>query len=59
MIILENMCVEITSRWSIDFVIEKEKTVWIHRPLVICRNVFCNNWVTREPKGCLGVGCPD
>ena len=27
MIILENMCMEITSRWYIDSIIKKEKTI--------------------------------
>ena len=48
MIILENICVEITSRWYMDSVINKEKTVWVHRPLAICGDVFCSNWITRK-----------
>ena len=47
-IILENMCVEVTSKWYIDFVVKKEKTVWIYSLLAICRDVFCSNWITRE-----------
>ena len=48
MIILENICVEITSRWYMDSVINKEKTVWVHRPLAIYGDVFCSNWITRK-----------
>jgi len=48
MIILEDICIEITSRWYINSVVKEEKTVWIHRPLAICRDVFCSNWVTRK-----------
>ena len=47
MIILENTCVEITSGWYIDSIV-KEKTIWVHRPLAICKDVFCCNWVTRK-----------
>ena len=49
-IILENMCVEITSRWYIDSVIKKEKTIWVHRPPAICGDVFCCNWVIRKDR---------
>ena len=48
MIILEDMCVEITSRWYIDSVVKEEKTIWVHKLLAICGNVFCSNWITRE-----------
>ena len=50
MIILENMCVEITSEWYIDSVIKEKKTVWVLRLLAICGNIFCNNWITRESQ---------
>ena len=50
MIILEDTCVEITSRWYIDSVVKEKKTIWIHKPLAICENVFCSNWVTRESQ---------
>jgi len=40
MIILENMCMKIISKWYIDFVVNKEKTVWVYRPLAIYRDVF-------------------
>ena len=50
MIILENSCTEITSRWYINSVIKEEKTIWIHRPLAICRGMFCSNWVTRKSQ---------
>jgi len=50
MIILENICVEITSGWYIDSVVKEEKTIWICRLLAIYRNVFCSNWVTRESQ---------
>ena len=48
MIILENTYVEVTSRWYIDSVVKKEKTVWVYKLLAFCGNVFCSNWVTRE-----------
>ena len=48
MIILENTCAEITSRWYIDSVIKEKKTIWVRRPSAICRDVFCYNWVIRE-----------
>jgi len=48
MIILKNICVEVTSRWYIDFVAKEEETVWVHRLPVFCKDVFCSNWVTRE-----------
>ena len=47
-VILENMCVEITSKWYIDSVIKVKKTIGICRPSAICRNMFCSNWVTRK-----------
>ena len=50
MIILENTCVEITNGWYIDFIIKKEKTVEVYRPLATCEDVFCNNWVTRKSQ---------
>jgi len=50
MIVLENMCVEVTSRWYINSVVEKAETVWVHRPPAICGDVFCSNWVTRESQ---------
>jgi len=40
MIILEDIYVEITSRWYIDSVVKEEKTVWVYRLLAICRDVF-------------------
>ena len=48
MIILESICVEITSKWYIDSVVREEKTVWVLRPPAICRDVFCCNWVIKE-----------
>ena len=48
MIILENICVEITSRYYIDYIIKKKKTIRVCRPSAICRDVFYSNWVTRE-----------
>ena len=48
MIILEDVCTEITSRQYIDFVIKEEKTIQIYRSLAICRNVFCSNQITRK-----------
>jgi len=50
MIILEDTCTDITSRWYIDSVVKEEKTIWVHRPLAICRDVFCSNWITRESQ---------
>ena len=43
MIILKNTYAEITSRWYINSVIKKEKTIWVYRPLAICGDVFCSN----------------
>ena len=43
MTILGNACMEMTSRWYINSVIKKEKTIGVHRPLAICGDVFCNN----------------
>jgi len=40
MIILENVCVEVTSRWYINSVVKKKKTIWVCRPPAICRDVF-------------------
>ena len=48
MIILENMCIEITSRWYIYSVVKEKKTIWIYRPLAICEDIFCKIWVTKE-----------
>jgi len=42
-IILENMCTEVTSRWYINSIVKEEKTIQIHRPLVICGDVFYHN----------------
>ena len=50
MIILENACAEVTSRWYIDSIIKEKKTVWIHRPLAIYRVVFYSNWFTRKSR---------
>ena len=47
-IILEDTYVEITSGWYIDSVVKEKKAVWIHRPLAICEDMFCSNWVTRK-----------
>ena len=48
MIILENMYVEITSRWYIDSVVKEEKTICVCKLSVICGDVSCSNWVIRE-----------
>jgi len=48
MIILENVCAEITIRWYIDSIVKEEKTIWICKPLAICGDVFCSDWVTRK-----------
>ena len=48
MIILKDMCMEITSRWYINSVVKEEKTIQICRLLAIYGDVFCSNWVTRE-----------
>ena len=50
MIILENICVEITSGWYIDSIIKKEKTIGVHRLLAICKDVFCSNWITKKSQ---------
>jgi len=49
-IVLENVYVEVASRWYIDFVVKEEKTIWVRRPPAICRDVFCSNWVTKESQ---------
>jgi len=48
MIILENICMEVISRWYIDSIIKMEKTIWVYRLLAICEDVFCSSWVTRK-----------
>ena len=50
MIILENVYIEITSRWYIDSVVKEKKTVWICRLSAIYGDVFCSNWITRESQ---------
>ena len=50
MIILENICMKITSGWYIDSVIKKEKIVRVYGPSAICRDIFCSNWVIRESQ---------
>ena len=50
MIVLENTCAEVTSRWYINSVVEEEQTIWVHRPPAICRDMFCSDWVTRESR---------
>ena len=40
MIILENMYVEITNKWYIDFVVKKKKTIWICRPSAIYGDII-------------------
>ena len=48
MIILEDTYAEATGGWYINSVVKEEKTVWVYRLLAICRNLFCNNWVTKK-----------
>ena len=50
MIVLENMCVEVASRQYINFVVKEKQIIWVCRLPTICRDVFCNNWVTRESQ---------
>ena len=50
MIVLENTCAEVTSRWYINSVIKEEQTVWVRKPLAIYGDVFCSNWVTRKSQ---------
>ena len=40
MIVLENMCIEITSRWYINSVVKKKKAVWVCKLPAIYRYVF-------------------
>ena len=47
-IILENICIEITSRWYIDSVIKIKKTIGVYRPLALYENMFCSSWITRK-----------
>jgi len=39
-IILENVYIEITSRWYINSVVKKKKAVWVCKPPAICGDVF-------------------
>ena len=48
MIILEDMYMEITNRWYINSIIKEKKTVQIYRPLAICGDIFCSNWIIKE-----------
>jgi len=48
MIVLENAYAEVTSKWYINSVVKKEKTIWIYRLLAFYGDVFCSNWVTKE-----------
>ena len=48
MIILENVYAEITSKQYIDSVIEIKKTIGVYRPLAICKDVFCSDWIIRK-----------
>jgi len=50
MIVLENTYVEVISKWYINSVVQKKKTVWVHRLPAICKDVFCCNWVIRESR---------
>ena len=50
MIVLENACVEVTSRWYINSVVKEEQTIWVCKLLAICGDVFCSNWVTGESQ---------
>jgi len=43
MIILEDMCVEITSKWYIYSIVKEKKNVWIYKILAICEDIFCKN----------------
>jgi len=49
-IILEDIYIEITSRWYINYVVKEKKTIQIHRLPAICGDVFCSNWITREDQ---------
>ena len=57
MIILENIYIEITSKWYIDSTIKMKKTFGVHRPSAICRNVFCSSKVTRKSQTNILVQC--
>ena len=50
MIILENTCAEVASKQYINSIVKEEQTVWVRRPLAICRGMFCNNWITKESQ---------
>ena len=50
MIVLENACAEVTSRWYINSVVEEEQTVWVRRPPAICGEMFCSDWVTGKSR---------
>ena len=49
-IILENICIKITSEWYVDSIIKTEKTIGVYRSLTICGNVFCSNQITKESQ---------
>ena len=40
MIVLENVCTEITSRQCINSVIKKKKAIWVCKQPAICGDVF-------------------
>jgi len=48
MIILENIYVEITSKWYVDFIIKMKKTIEVYRPSAIYKDVFYSSWITRK-----------
>ena len=56
-IILENICTEIISRWYIDSAINMKKIVRIHKLSAICRDVFCSGRVARKSQTNVLVQC--
>ena len=55
MIILENICIKITSRWYINSVLMTEKTVGVYRPSATCEDMFCSNWITKKSQKDISV----
>jgi len=49
-IILKNICAEITRKWYIDSAINMKKIVRIYKLSAICKDMFCSGRVTRKSQ---------
>ena len=49
------MCVEITSRWYVDYIIKVEKTIGVHKLSTIYKDVFYKNLVIRKSQNNVSV----